>query len=116
MFDPVAVLKSKAGSSGRPEVTKKLIQIYSPKGAGMKNIIANRVELSTSSLSQENCYVLDTLNELFVYQGKKSSKMAMTAAIDIAARINRMHLFQPLHLSLFLFIFSKFLRNSPSCA
>lgn len=56
----------------------------------MKNIIANRVEMSTSSLSQENVYVLDTLTEMFVYQGKKSSKMAMTAAIDIAARMNRM--------------------------
>jgi hypothetical protein len=48
------------------------------------------VELHHSSLSQENVYVLDILEEMFIYHGKKSSKMAMTAAIDIAARINRM--------------------------
>jgi hypothetical protein len=139
------VLKGKAGSSGRPEITKKLISVYSPKGAGMKNIIAKyvgfaldflvsvffffwvldldlvpdsdsdldlalvsvcrfrffsssffpsllrrRVELHHTALSQENVYVLDTLEEMFLYQGKKASKMAMTAAVDIAARMNRM--------------------------
>jgi hypothetical protein len=33
-------LKGKLGSSGRPDITKKLISVYSPKGAQMKNIIA----------------------------------------------------------------------------
>eukprot|EP01124_Arcella_intermedia_P017089 TRINITY_DN2376_c0_g1_i4.p1 TRINITY_DN2376_c0_g1~~TRINITY_DN2376_c0_g1_i4.p1 ORF type:complete len:1396 (-),score=564.67 TRINITY_DN2376_c0_g1_i4:42-4229(-) len=85
LFDPNAVLKSAVVSPTRARKDKpRLIKIM-----GNRRIHAREVPLSVSYLSNGHVYVLDDMNTVWLWYGKKCHRQEKAAGLDIATRINR---------------------------
>uniref|UniRef100_A0A6B2KYM9 HP domain-containing protein n=1 Tax=Arcella intermedia TaxID=1963864 RepID=A0A6B2KYM9_9EUKA len=90
LFDPDAILKKtkeqQEKDKERSEAVAKLIQIR-----GTSRVHARQVLLAAGSLNDANVFVLDDLKCLYIWHGKKCSRMEKATGLDVASRINRQY-------------------------